>query len=138
MSLLFAEGKVTQLRQEFKVLLDRADATHLENTLCQTLGMEPPAATRITSVYFDSPALALTHRAMETPADTLKIRTKEYFPDLGASGLPRVVLEAKRERGGLTRKRRAETFRAAATQGLRGSISSTTRGSSCSFNWSER
>jgi hypothetical protein len=106
MSLRFAEGKVTQLRREFKILLDEAQARILEAKLCEVLRTHRPEPTRITSVYFDGPGHPLTLRAKTTPHDTLKVRTKEYFPDVGAGGMTRVVLEAKRERNGMTRKKR--------------------------------
>jgi hypothetical protein len=106
MSLRFAEGKVTHLRREFKILLDGDTVRSLESALCHELCTERPDATAITSVYFDGPQGGLFQRATQTPHDTLKIRTKEYFPDLGVCGHARVVLEAKRERNGLTRKRR--------------------------------
>src|SRR5688572_10407538 len=106
MSFRFAEGKVAQLRREFKVLLDAGNAQALETTLCHELCIERPDPTLITSVYFDGVGHPLAERTFRTPQDTLKVRTKEYFPDHGASGHARVVLEAKRERNGLTRKRR--------------------------------
>ncbi len=58
------------------------------------------------SVYFDKPGYPLAQRAVKTPEDCLKVRTKEYSPDLGAGGVQRVVLEMKRERHGVTQKRR--------------------------------
>jgi len=106
MSLRFAEGKVTHLRREFKIVLDGDAVSRLESVLCHELCVERPDPTAITSVYFDGPGRPLATRAMNSPQDTLKVRTKEYFPDLGACGHARVVLEAKRERNGLTRKRR--------------------------------
>ncbi len=100
----FAEGEVTRLRREFKWLATRAEA----ESLCRLLTMdlrEPPPLTQITSVYFDRPGLPLSTRAASHPGNCLKIRTKEYFPDrVNQEG--NVVLEAKRERNGLTNKQR--------------------------------
>lgn len=102
MAVAFAEGAVTRLRREFKLLLPREEAAALSERL--TLDREPNE-TQITSVYFDRPGFPLMARALSSPGDCLKIRTKEYFPDQ-AGGPARVVVEAKRERGGLTQKQR--------------------------------
>jgi VTC domain len=102
----FAEGEVTKLRREFKLVLSPEDAQVLSERLSLELGGRLPAPTRITSVYFDRPGQPLTMRALRTPHDCLKVRTKEYSPDLGAYGVHRVVLEVKRERNGVTQKRR--------------------------------
>lgn len=105
---LFGEGGVTRLRREFKLVLSeeaaRALCTQLEEEAQAGGGLHPVSL--ITSVYFDRPDLELSRRAQERPEDCLKVRTKEYFPDLEASSGQRVVLEVKRERNGLTRKRR--------------------------------
>jgi hypothetical protein len=103
----FAEGKVTKLRREFKLLLSAAQAA----TLCERLALEeqagPPSPSSVTSIYFDQPGLPLAGRAISQPGDCVKVRTKEYFPDLQAPAAEaRVVLEVKRERNGLTQKRR--------------------------------
>ena len=103
----FAEGEVTKLRREFKLVLSPEDAEVLAERLSQELGGRLPVPTRITSVYFDRPGQPLTMRALRTPHDCLKVRTKEYLPDLNACGVQRVVLEVKRERNGITQKRRA-------------------------------
>ena len=102
----FAEGEVTKLRREFKLILGLPEALALCSRLSSSLGgvLSPP--TRITSVYFDKPGYPLTTRALCTPHDCLKVRTKEYSPDIGAGGAERVVLEVKRERRGVTQKRR--------------------------------
>lgn len=102
----FSEGAVTRLRREFKLVLPPTEAEPLCQRLLEEIGGPRPPSTRIVSVYFDRPGLPLGIRARERPDDCLKIRTKEYAPDLGAGGRSRVVLEAKRERNGLTRKRR--------------------------------
>jgi hypothetical protein len=104
--LSFAEGEVTKLRREFKLVLDVDVAAELCARLSSELGGCLPAPTRIVSVYFDKPGHPLALRAMHTPEDCLKVRTKEYSPDLGAGGVQRVVLEVKRERNGVTQKRR--------------------------------
>lgn len=108
MAFVFSEGAVTRLRREFKLLLTPAAA----RKLCSRLeGAVAPVTTWITSVYFDRPGAPLTARAHNTPEDCLKVRTKEYFPDVGGPQ-PRVVLEAKRERNGLTQKQRVWLARA--------------------------
>ena len=108
MVLAFAEGSVTQLRREFKVLLEPAAA----NELAERLGaLASPCTTAITSVYFDRSGLPLLSRALATPDDCLKIRTKEYFPDRAGRGAS-VVLEAKREQDGFTHKERVWISRA--------------------------
>lgn len=104
--LSFAEGEVTKLRREFKRVLDTEALAELCARLSAELGGYLPPPTRIVSVYFDKPGYPLAQRAMRTPEDCLKVRTKEYSPDLGAGGVERVVLEVKRERHGLTQKRR--------------------------------
>lgn len=102
MGVAFSEGAVTRLRREFKLLLDHDAARGLCGQLLQ---IAEPTCTRITSVYFDGPGQTLAQRAQRTPHDCVKLRTKEYFPDVGADGA-RVVLEAKREKNGLTQKER--------------------------------
>jgi hypothetical protein len=104
--LSFAEGAVTKLRREFKLILDTEALAELCARLSAELGGYLPPPTRIVSVYFDKPGLPLAQRAVLTPEDCLKVRTKEYSPDLGADGVQRVVLEVKRERNGVTQKRR--------------------------------
>ncbi|MBI3185918.1 MAG: VTC domain-containing protein [Myxococcales bacterium] len=105
MSLEFAEGAVTRLRREFKLVLAPERAVAICERLSLEMGGESHP-TLVTSIYFDRPGLPLAARAVATPHDCLKVRTKEYFPDLGADGEDRVVLEIKRERYGLTKKRR--------------------------------
>jgi hypothetical protein len=104
MAIAFAEGTVTQLRRELKLLLLPEEAL----AICRRLGVElgSPVPTQITSIYFDQRGLPLAMRALRTPHDCVKVRTKEYFPDRGAKDKARVVLEMKRERHGLTQKRR--------------------------------
>jgi hypothetical protein len=110
--LSFAEGEVTKLRREFKLVVDVEVAAGLCARLSTELDgyLSPP--TRIVSVYFDKPGYPLAQRALLTPEDCLKVRTKEYSPDLGAGGVQRVVLEVKRERNGVTQKRRVWVQRA--------------------------
>jgi hypothetical protein len=120
--LVFAEGGVTKLRREFKRVLATGEAQALCACLSEELGGRLPAPTRITSVYFDRPGTPLTLRALRSPGDCLKVRTKEYFPDLGAEGEQRVVLEVKRERHGLTQKRRLWVPRAQLRTALHGSV----------------
>ena len=120
-SMGFAEGAVTRLRREFKLVLEPQDAQALCAKLGAELGGVLPPPTRIVSVYFDRAGLPLTRRAIERPGDCIKVRTKEYSPDLGAGGQVRVVLEVKRERGGLTQKRRTWVPRAGLAHALRGS-----------------
>lgn len=119
--LSFAEGEVTKLRREFKLVLDRDVVVELCARLSMELGGGLPPPTRIVSVYFDKPGFPLAQRAMSTPEDCLKVRTKEYSPDLGADGVERVVLEVKRERHGVTQKRRAWVPRAQLRSVIRGS-----------------
>ncbi|OJH39514.1 VTC domain-containing protein [Cystobacter ferrugineus] len=117
----FAEGEVTKLRREFKLILHREDALALCARLSGSLDAPPPEPTRITSVYFDKPGYPLTLRSLHTPMDCLKVRTKEYAPDLGATpGEERVVLEVKRERNGVTQKRRVWVPRTCFGQVMRG------------------
>lgn len=116
----FAEGDVTKLRREFKLILGREHALVLCERLASQLDAPPPPPTRISSVYFDKPGYPLTLRSLHTPMDCLKVRTKEYSPDVGACGQERVVLEVKRERNGLTQKRRVWVPRAELGQVMRG------------------
>ncbi|ADO71109.1 VTC domain-containing protein [Stigmatella aurantiaca] len=118
--LSFAEGEVTKLRREFKLVLDAQAAATICSRLCLELDGYLPPPTRIVSVYFDKPGYPLAQRAMLTPQDCLKVRTKEYSPDLGADGVERVVLEAKRERNGVTQKRRVWVPRSRLKSVLRG------------------
>ncbi|AGC44290.1 hypothetical protein MYSTI_02974 [Myxococcus stipitatus DSM 14675] len=104
--LSFSEGEVTRLRREFKLVLEEQAALVLCQRLSEDLGGLVPEPTRIASVYFDRPGCPLAERALRSPEDCLKVRTKEYAPDIGADGVERVVLEVKRERHGLTQKRR--------------------------------
>ncbi|MFP2902578.1 VTC domain-containing protein [Corallococcus sp. 4LFB] len=119
----FAEGGVTKLRREFKRVLEASEAKAVCTRLSQELGGVLPPPTRIVSVYFDKPGFPLTHRALSTPEDCLKVRTKEYSPDVGAAGRARVVLEVKRERNGLTQKRRVWVPRAELGRAIRGGVS---------------
>jgi hypothetical protein len=118
----FAEGEVTKLRREFKLVLTPDEAEALCTQLTCELGGYLPPPTRITSVYFDRPGHPLTLRALRTPHDCLKVRTKEYSPDVGAGGVQRVVLEVKRERHGVTQKRRAWVPREQLRSVMRGSV----------------
>ncbi|NMO23220.1 VTC domain-containing protein [Pyxidicoccus fallax] len=118
--LSFAEGEVTKLRREFKLVLEEDMARTLCTRLSVELGGHLPPPTRIVSVYFDRPGCPLASRALRTPDDCLKVRTKEYSPDLGAGGVQRVVLEVKRERHGLTQKRRVWVPRSELGRVIRG------------------
>ena len=118
----FAEGEVTKLRREFKLVLGPDDAQALSERLSRELLGLQPLPTRITSVYFDRVGHPLTERALRTPHDCLKVRTKEYAPDLGAGGAARVVLEVKRERNGVTQKRRVWVPRAQLRTVMRGGV----------------
>jgi hypothetical protein len=120
--LQFAEGEVTRLRREFKLVLERDAAMALCARLSASLGDYLPPPTRITSVYFDKPGYPLAARALSTPNDCLKVRTKEYSPDVGAGGVERVVLEVKRERNGVTQKRRVWVPRAQLGTVLQGGV----------------
>jgi VTC domain-containing protein len=119
--LSFAEGEVTKLRREFKLVLDAEALADLCARLSAELGGYLPAPTRIVSVYFDKPGYPLTMRALHTPEDCLKVRTKEYSPDLGAGSVERVVMEVKRERHGVTQKRRVWVPRTHLQSVIRGS-----------------
>jgi hypothetical protein len=119
--LSFSEGEVTKLRREFKLVLDQDVVGELCARLSAELGGGLPPPTRIVSVYFDKPGFPLAQRALSTPEDCLKVRTKEYSPDLGAGGVQRVVLEVKRERYGVTQKRRVWVPRAQLQSVIRGS-----------------
>ncbi|MBJ6763236.1 VTC domain-containing protein [Myxococcaceae bacterium JPH2] len=116
----FAEGEVTRLRREFKLVLEESQVAALHDRLSQEMQGTSSPPTRIVSVYFDKPGCPLALRALRTPEDCLKVRTKEYAPDLGAGGQERVVLEVKRERGGVTQKRRLWVPRARLGQAVRG------------------
>ena len=118
----FAEGEVTRLRREFKLVLEKDAAQALCARLSASLDGYLPPPTRITSVYFDKPGYPLALRALCTPRDCLKVRTKEYSPDIGAGDVQRVVLEVKRERHGLTQKRRVWVPRAQLRQALCGGV----------------
>jgi hypothetical protein len=120
--LSFAEGEVTKLRREFKLVLGPEDAEVLCGHLSRELDGCLPPPTRITSVYFDRPGHPLTLRALRTPHDCLKVRTKEYSPDLGSAGVQRVVLEVKRERNSVTQKRRLWVPRAQLRSVMRGGV----------------
>ncbi|ABF86381.1 hypothetical protein MXAN_2583 [Myxococcus xanthus DK 1622] len=121
--LSFAEGEVTKLRREFKLVLEEKTAAALGTRLSLELEGHLPSPTRIVSVYFDRPGGPLAARALLTPEDCLKVRTKEYSPDRGADGEARVVLEVKRERHGLTQKRRVWVPRSDLGRVLRGGAS---------------
>lgn len=121
--LYFAEGEVTKLRREFKLVLDGDDARALCTRLSSELGGYLPPPTRIVSVYFDKPGWPLAARALHSPEDCLKVRTKEYSPDVGSGGVERVVLEVKRERHGVTQKRRVWVPRTQLGCVIRGGVS---------------
>lgn len=98
----YAEGAITRLRREAKLVLTAAEA----EALAERLALEvAPNGSRVTAVYFDAPGSPLAHRATATPSDCLKVRAKAYDPDRSLTP-GRLVLEVKRERGGLTSKER--------------------------------
>ncbi len=86
--------------------------------LFRELGTGAPRPSWITSVYFDRADCPLAKRAVRSPEDCLKIRTKEYYPDHSGGASDRVVFEMKRERNGLTRKQRLWLPRAELAQTL--------------------
>jgi hypothetical protein len=98
----FAEGPITSLRREAKLVLSPGEAELLAEQLARHAA---PHACRVTAVYFDGPAAPLARRAAATPCDCVKVRAKAYDPDRSIPG-GRVVLEVKRERSGLTSKER--------------------------------
>jgi hypothetical protein len=101
-TLPFADGGITRLRRETKLLLETEEAERIARALG---ALVTPFASRVAAVYFDTPDAKLARRAASTPEDCLKVRAKAYDPDLSAAP-GRVVLEVKRERGGLTSKDR--------------------------------
>lgn len=104
----FAEGRITRLRREVKLLLEPRDAAALAERLSS---LAHAHESRIAAVYFDAPDGRLARRAATSPADCTKLRAKSYDPDRGA--VPgRIVLEMKRERGRLTLKDRVWVPRA--------------------------
>ncbi len=98
----FADGGITRIRRETKILLEADEASRIADLLA---AYAPPWECRVASVYFDAPDGKLARRAGTTPDDCVKIRTKSYDPDLGRDP-GRVVLDVKRERGGTTSKDR--------------------------------
>ncbi len=101
-TLPFGEAGITRIRRETKILLEPEEAELLVDAL---RGDVARYESRVVVVYFDSPDAKLARRAASTPDDCVKIRTKAYDPNLG-SHAGRVVLEVKRERRGITSKRR--------------------------------
>jgi hypothetical protein len=101
-SLPFAEGEITRIRRETKLLVEPEEAERIAAALALR---SPPYACRIACVYFDAPDGRLARRAASHPDDCVKVRTKSYDPDEGdRAGL--VVMDVKRERGGVTSKDR--------------------------------
>jgi hypothetical protein len=98
----FADGGITRIRCETKLLLEPQEAERIARALEAEM---TPYECRVAAVYFDSPDAKLARRAASTPDDCVKVRAKAYDPDLGSHGA-RVVLEVKRERGGMTSKDR--------------------------------
>jgi hypothetical protein len=105
MSLAFAEGVITNLRRERKVLLAPEEGDAIWERIHRELRGVPYGPTGVTTVYFDRPGFPLARRAIAMSADCLKVRVKEYLPDREGDRT-RVVLEAKRERASLTTKER--------------------------------
>ncbi len=98
----FAEGRITRLRRELKLLLPADAAERLARRLEEEA---TPHATSVAAVYFDTPDGRLARRAATTPGECTKVRAKAYDPDRGpAPG--RAVLEVKRERDGTVLKDR--------------------------------
>src|SRR5512145_1317479 len=106
MEMPFSEGAVTRARREHKLVLSRRDSATLCARLAGALEVPAGAPTQITCVYYDAPGLPLAARALATPDDCVKLRTKEYFPDVSGSPVARVVVELKRECAEVTRKSR--------------------------------
>jgi hypothetical protein len=96
-------GGITRLRRETKLLLGAGEAERLAAVLARRAAV---LESRIVAVYFDSPGAVLARRAADTPTDCVKVRAKAYDPDR-SDVRGRVVLEVKRERGGVTSKERA-------------------------------
>lgn len=103
---LIDEGALTRSRHERKRALSPEAARELARELERRCGIEPSAETCLTSVYFDLPDDRLAATARASPWHCLKVRTKEYDPDLGSPLGPRCALELKRRRGTWTRKQR--------------------------------
>lgn len=101
-TLPFGDGGITRIRRETKILLDAEEAERIARVLGSVV---TPYESRVAAVYFDTPDAKLARRAAATPEDCVKVRTKAYDPDLGGEG-GRIVLEVKRERGGVTSKER--------------------------------
>lgn len=114
------EGALTRARREVKLLLDREEADLLTQRLCASIGGPAPTATGVVSVYLDRPDRALSRRVLDHPLNCMKLRTKEYAPDAAGDAAARVVLEAKRERRGITSKRRVWLARAQLAAGVGG------------------
>lgn len=111
----FAEGQLTRLRRELKVLLAPEEASAVAVRLAAELGA--PAVTWVAAVYFDGPGAPLARRALASPRECVKVRAKAYRPDRSAAP-GRVVLEVKRERGGVTSKERRWLDRSAVREAL--------------------
>ena len=118
MSVAFAEGAITHLRWERKVLLSPGEALAIRERLARDLGAVPFGPTHVTAVYFDRPGFPLARRA-RAARDCLKVRVKEYAPDRDGTG-GRVVLEAKRERGAVSSKERVWLPRSCVRAALHG------------------
>ncbi len=112
----FAEGPVTHLRRERKIVLAPDEADAIARRLEAEIGADGPP-TRVVAVYLDGPGGELARRAMEAPHDCVKVRAKAYHPDRGPHA-GRLVLEVKRERAGVTTKERTWVARA----GLRDAV----------------
>jgi hypothetical protein len=107
------EGALTRLRRERKVVLSREQADEFEGAITARYNLATPVDVEVCSVYFDRRDGGLSRAALTVPRDCLKVRTKEYAPDWGSPKAPRCVVELKRQRGELTRKRRFWLPRAA-------------------------
>jgi hypothetical protein len=98
----FADGGITRIRRETKILLEPDEAGRIADLLAAEA---TPYECRVACVYLDTPDGKLARRARASPEDCVKIRTRTYDPDLGREP-GRVALDVKRERGGLTSKDR--------------------------------
>jgi len=111
----FEEGSITLLRREVKALLEPDEADALARRLEDEVGATAPA--RVVAVYLDGSDGALARRAIAAPQDCVKLRVKCYGPDLDRRA-GRVVVEVKRERGGITTKERTWTERGLARRAI--------------------
>ena len=115
------EGQLTRLRRETKAMLEPEEAQALCQQIERRFGLGDVAETRITSIYLDHADGRLAGAALDDPTHCLKLRIKEYSPDYGRTGEARCVVELKRQRGPVIRKRRFWVPRACIPAIFRGS-----------------